>query len=250
MIDIEAAYVRGLAALTDRRTDSEPHIGTHLAGMCDRESWAKRRFALAGDVDLDPITDPTVLTGFWLGHSVEAGLLDRIEAGLPAGFAMARNVDCDLDGLTGHIDAVIHASGNPALVIDTKSTVWWPQTERGKQVWKPKEVKHNQELQVAAYALAIGAPAAGLYELDLGGKARRWVPVDPEEHRAEIEARAARVIDLTDPTKPEPQVGPNWDATWMCGSAKTDRDGNVVIRKAYCGFTACPRHVDNALVTL
>jgi hypothetical protein len=36
----------------------------------------------------------------------------------------------------------------------------------------------------------------------------------------------------------------------MCGSAKTDRDGNVVIRKAYCGFTACPRHVDNALVTL
>lgn len=246
MIDIEECYQRGLRAMSDQRTDSAPHIGTHLAGMCDRESWAKRKSAATGEALVSEIKEPDVLTGFWLGHEVEAGLLDRIEAGLPPGYQMERNVFCLLGRLEGHIDAVISTNHGPVLVIDTKSTVWWNKNERGKQVWYPKPAKHAQALQVAAYAIAIGCPAAGLYELDLGGKARQWIPVDPEDHRAEIERRAKEVMERTDPENPEPDVTPNFGATWMCGSIT--KDGTV--RKAYCVYGACVHHVDNALVTL
>jgi hypothetical protein len=249
-LDIEAAYQRGLAALTESRTDSDPHIGTHLAGACDRESWAKRKAAL-GELVIKAVEDPDVQTGFWLGHEVEAGLLDRIEAGLEPGFTMTRNLFCNLGGLIGHIDAVILDTNHDAvLVIDTKSTVWFNKNERGKQVWYPKPPKETQALQVAAYAIAIGCPAAGLYELDLGGKNRQWIPVDPEQYRAEVERRIVEVLERTDPAKPEPDVMPNYGATWPCGSIRKDRDGNLVIKKAYCAYTACPHHVDNALVTL
>lgn len=260
MIDIEQCYQRGLAALTESRTDSDPHIGTHLAGACDRESWAKRRDAQnaqngasAGAGALcTPVVDPNTLTGFWLGHTVEHGLLSRIEAGLPYGFEMDRSVKVVWKGLTGNIDAIIFdADRKPVLVIDTKSTVWWNRTEMGRQVWYPKDVKHGQVLQVAAYAIAIECPAAGLFELDLGGKARQWIPVNPEEYREEIERRVREVIERTDPAGPEPDVTPNEGFSWMCGSITVNKKGETVVRKAYCSYTGCPHHVSNkALVAV
>jgi hypothetical protein len=275
VLDLDAAYARGCEKLNKPRGDEGlAHVGD-VSGLCDREAWARRKSGKPL-----PVNDVETLTAFWLGHAAEVGMLDRIEAGLPEGYRMERNVLVALwldktgklqgarkDTTTGvpgvvwgHLDAAIYdAEGNLHVVPDTKSTVWWSKNEAGRQVWYPKgPPKIGHELQVSTYAIALGAKKAALYELDLAGKGRRTSWVDPEAHRAEVTQRVAEVLERTDPSKPEPDVAPNrWTSTgegsWACGTAfervnKQSGEIETIIKRGYCRYTACPNHVSNVEV--
>lgn len=226
-----------------------------------------------------------------LGHVAEAVLLDRMEKHLPEGWTMVRQqkvyltispVDGHLFSLlehpdlyagpetwvhehdgkwaVGHIDAwLVNIDLRLSLVFDAKSTVWWNKNENGKQVWYPKDKlgRKSHRLQVATYALGVAASAAGLLELDLGGKGRNVVWYDPQPFLELAERRLIAVLNNTDPKNDEPDVLPNeWTfinaqrgqdgritggTSWACGYV--DRSGNV--KPGYCRHSTCERHSAN-----
>jgi hypothetical protein len=260
-LDLSAAYRTGMAkyaALDSRRDGAEPHLGGDVAGNCFRLSHERRRRAAAFEPPFE--RDHTTLALFAIGHAIEKVALDRIEAGLPTGQYMVRDVGCEVDGVVGHADAVIYEDGSyppkSIAVIDVKSTTWWSQRdEYNRIVWRPKEVKPGHEIQVASYALALGAPKAYLFEIDCASKGERVTEVDVAGLVPLVKTRIAEVIDLTDPAKPAPEAMPMAGAEWMCGAVKRAKNKNTgqfdtIVSRAYCPHEACPRHVSRTEVVL
>ena len=287
-LDLDACMIAGQAILAGQAPswgDEAAHV-TDLSGLCDREVWARRKAAEAERLGEPGIVrepfDPETKVGFALGHASEKILLDAIQFGLADGWSMTRQVALciTLDDagrlrqatvvdptdrmIEGHADAVIFGTGpTPVAVIDVKSTVWWNKNEGGRKVWYPAgEPKLGHRVQVATYALALGAKHAGLYELDLGGKGRRVTWFDPEPYRALIERRMVGVLHTTDPAQEEPDVLPNdWtyikaernDSGWITGGqswACGYLNAKGEVKRGYCSHTLCPRHVANTEVKL
>jgi hypothetical protein len=298
-IDLIAAYEAGARALYEggARGDEEfAHIGGDVAGMCDRATWARRTYhagALVYDAatdkwvnpheDLRPaLPDAQSITAMELGHAAEALILDGLEAGLPEGWKMSRNVgaalivrdDGSLDGVLtaadhqdelnqlaedtpraviGHIDAIITSPDGSRHVIDVKSTVWKDSFKGGNgREWSPwGPPKESHALQVAAYALAAslfasGNVSAALLELDLGGKAMRLSPVDWQALAPTVRERVIKVIHTTHPSQPEPPAEPEAHTIGKDGTSwACGSITNGRVRKGYCSHTACPRHVLN-----
>lgn len=243
------------------------HLGGDVAGLCDRETWARRHGYPIAKIDTE-----TALT-WQLGHNVEATLLDAIEKSAAVdGWTLQRNIivgltvangalhkmplmtDVDTSTLptsfkycVGHLDAVLRRDGY-AFVLDTKSTVWYSKFRAGGLIWEPKEVRESQCIQVAAYCLALpDEPRYGaLYELDLGSKQRRTHWVDSYDYRDLILERVQQVLERTGGKNEPVDVGPNpWTMlksgdSWACGYEKIV-GGDVVIKPGYCRNTSCPR---------
>jgi len=264
-MDLEAALTRGIDKITK---DAPPwgndgaHV-TDLSGLCDREVWNRRSMAIQG-IDPAPFETETQL-GFDLGHLSEKILLDRIEAGLPAGWSMIRQqvvrLTLDPEGklfgttllltdtvlpewakkvaadrwIVGHLDAVIVEGAVYRAVVDVKSTVWWSKNDGGRQVWYPKgPPKQGHKIQIAAYSLALDLPVAGHYEFDLASKQRRptWFTVEP--YRALIERRMAAVLHFTEPRNEEPDVLPN---DWTYIRAERNSAGRITGGDSWaCGY--------------
>jgi hypothetical protein len=213
-----------------------------------------------------------------LGFKAEDLVLHAFMLGLPDDASLERNVPCALvmtdegmqgklftqdDGhgaaieyarthkgvAIGHIDALV-TQGNEIVVIDVKSTVWGYSYSSG---WKPKyPPKESHILQVASYAWAVALAepldtvSAGLWEIDLGGKASRWLLVDwyDPRMRGQVEQRLCDALAYTHPESNGPPPVPNrWTmrddgSSWACGSIK-----NGKVQKAYCPLLSCPSHV-------
>jgi hypothetical protein len=123
VIDVEAAYAEGLPKLHEagERYDSHLlHIGGDLAGMCARNSWARRRYETVPRrwdsltrswVHPHPelegaLPEPQSIVAMQLGFKVEELVLDALEAGRE-GWDVQRNVPCALilteEGLQGRV---------------------------------------------------------------------------------------------------------------------------------------------------
>jgi hypothetical protein len=212
-----------------------------------------------------------------LGFKAEDLVLHAFMLGLPEDASLERNVPCALvmtdegmqgklftmdDGhgaaieyarthkgvAIGHIDALV-TQGNEIAVIDVKSTVWGYSYSKG---WAPKcPPKESHMLQVASYAWAVAlaepldAVGAGLWELDLGGKAYRYDQVPWQSMREQVENALRGSLYATDPTDaqgpvadPHPWTMREDGSSWACGSIK-----NGKVQKAYCPLLSCPSHV-------
>ena len=262
-LDLNELFERGTLALNHPRGDEgRPHLGGDVAGICDRQGWERRYRATHG---LPPLEhDSATLKLFARGHAMEAMVLDRIEAGLPQGFILTRDEVVAYRGCVGHLDAAIYyhpepdfepdKAGIPVMVLDVKSTVWWQsRDEYNRIVWVPKEVRDSHQIQIAAYAIAIGAPLASLFEYDVASDQVRETHVDVDSYRALVERRITEVLNLTDPAKPAPAAAPLPGAEWACGKVKRAKNKltgeyDQIIARAYCNVTSCPSHVANAPV--
>lgn len=300
MIDLIAAYEAGARALHEGRSRGDEqfaHIGGDVAGMCDRATWARRTYhsgALVFDAptdrwvspneDLKPaLPDAQSITAMELGHAAEALILDGIEAGLPDGWLLERNVPVallesgHLDGallpsndqdaliqfaeehpnaVIGHIDAIITSPDGSRHVVDVKSTVWKDSFKGGNgREWTPwGPPKESHALQVSAYAMAVAIATSSptvtvsalLLELDLGGKAMRLCPVDWQENAPAVRERVIKVLQTTHPSQPEPPAQPEPHTIGKDGTSwACGSINNGRVKKAYCAHTACPRHVLN-----
>lgn len=224
------------------------HIGGDIAGMCNRKSWARR-----SGLPMAP-PDATTAMGFEVGHAMEAALMAALFEALPPHLRIETNVLCwigVLDGImvggmgteptgniphaVGHIDALITEDGKAEHVLDTKTTVYSATFKDGRKVFRPYgDGPHlGQQLQVAAYAIAAGAPKASLLTLDLGGKSLTQFDVDVEEMRPIVRDRLVECLHVIDPTVSMPPALPEaWTTrkngeTWAC---------------TYCDFIACERN--------
>jgi len=274
LLDLDACYRRGTEALTEPRTDWEtPHIASHVAGMCDRESWAQRRLNYLRKQDERGLTNSLMIeeervlsaalqpfsteteTGFWLGHAVEERVVARIVAGRPDGWTYLTKVPIDGQFIS-EIDLILIDPEKREYIVDCKSTVWNATFVDGSKVWATSfATKHNYKLQIADYALRRGAVACAIFELDLGGKGRRFEWFDPADFKDELTERYAEVLLRTDPLREEPTyiTKPNhWAEGWACGSVQTRTDKKTgeektVVKRAYCSLTSCPSHVSAVL---
>lgn len=298
-LDLIAAYEAGARALFEcgsRGDEDYAHIGGDVAGMCDRATWARRSYhsgVLVFDAptdrwvnpneDLKPaLPDTQSITAMELGHAAEALILDGLEAGLPAGWLLERNVPValmvredgvfegivcaanDEEGLTtfaeehpnaviGHIDAIITQPEGSRHIVDVKSTVWKDSFKGGNgREWTPwGPPKESHELQVAAYAYAVSllysSPIeALLLELDLGGKAMRLCPVDWQALVPTVRERVIKVLQTTHPSQPEPPAQPEPHTIGKDGTSwACGSITNGRVKKGYCAHTSCPRHVLN-----
>lgn len=292
MIDLIAAYEAGARALHEdgSRGDEEfAHIGGDVAGMCDRATWARRKYHSATeDVfgEYRPaLPDAQSITAMELGHAAEELILDGLEAGLPEGWLLERNVPVALvllesgllDGVLfpsndqdaliqfaeehrnaviGHIDAIITPPDGSRHVVDVKSTVWKDSFKGGNgREWTPwGPPKESHALQVSAYALAVAIATSSptvtvsalLLELDLGGKAMRLCLVDWQENAPIVRERVIKVLQTTHPSQPEPPAQPEQLTIGKDGTSwACGSINNGRVKKAYCAHTACPRHVLN-----
>lgn len=265
MIDLTTCFEAGLRTDKHRGDESSLHLGGDVAGICDRQGWYRR----ATDPAEAPPHETETLKLFARGHAIEEYVLENIERGLPNGYWMYRNMLCSMetpDGeeeAVGHIDAAIYEFGpgsrelaRSALVaiLDVKSQVWWQaRDEYNRITWKPKQIRETAQLQLAAYAIAVKAPRAILFEYDVASDQVRESDVDIEGLRATVAARLVAAARDTNPESTAPPAAPLPGNEWACGSIGRSRNTNTmkfeqVVKKAYCRWTMCPNHVQNAAV--
>ena len=285
-LDLGKAFVDGskLFWLATQREDKELAHVSDLSGMCDRLAHARRSGKNMA------IPDHQSITAMSLGLHLEGYILDRIEAGLPNEWAMERDLVVvikrdpstgrlvgfhqtraqfdkfvlpQFDATTrvkGHIDAaLVNTTTRQVIIIDTKTKAWsrgWSGDSNRQEFRADSDFRDNYVVQVGTYGVGFdGAKHGALFEFNKAGSEFRTGWIDLQEVLPLVEQRFAEVIARSNPSNPEPEIGPlEWTKvksgeSWACGyltmigSAKSGKRGMQKISKGYCEYHECPNHI-------
>ncbi len=197
-------------------------LDAHCADLwaCPRATWYRRQGHRPAPFEREKLAQ------FAIGHGYESEVRETLDAAglrlLEDGFS----VECL--GLTGHPDIVVFGKdgvskdGYTSYPMDTVIEV------KTTELVTPKdEVSPHYAIQVAFYALALGAPHALVLVKHAKSHAEVAYPVDPEDYRDLIERRAAEVRAQTHPDAPMPPMEPGELAPWGC---------------RYCDWRRCARN--------
>jgi len=221
-ISLEAAWQSHRDRVLGPRGDEHR---LHMSDLhaCDYATWQR----IAG---IPPLPfDDGAFAMFERGLAIESRLLDALTQKFSPEYEVRFGLECEINGVIGHIDFALYKNGEPFAVIDATTTAA-----------KTPEIKYGHALKSAAYALAIGAPffAEWVFCYGFGGTI-----VAQEEYWFVTEPFTKPVMDrihflnslsvFSDEPKQKPPIDPATGEPeyWRCG-----KNG-----KSYCN-AICPRN--------
>lgn len=164
------------------------------------------------------------LAQFAAGRGYELSVAADLTA---AGHNVEQNLEVAVFGLTGHPDLFVDGE----RLIECKTTDWSTPREDAS----PAHV-----IQASAYALALNAQFTDVlvkygpnFRNPDSSHVEKAYPVNPDPHRAWIEAQAAQVIAATDPRAPLPPAEPS-------AFNVNEKGENWECR--YCAWRVCERN--------